>query len=275
VKNATNVSNPSNTPALELCELADASAFGLSSLSPFCLKVHCALHVAGLPYARRHGKMPSAHRAVNPAAQVPVLLVDGAPIADSTRILAWIDERTQAFSRGLSATARGEAWLWEDYADTALNAFLVAARWADDRNWSLVREAYFGAAPLPVRVLVAPLVRRSVVRGLARDVWRTGPAACWERFGETLDRLDARAPVEGGWVGGGTSVADVAIFAQLHELRTRLTGPQAAAIAERRTLSAYLDRVGALAGGTVVVPSVREARGRTHAPERGMLAACE
>jgi glutathione S-transferase len=141
---------------------------------------------------------------------------------------------------------RAEAWLWEELADTALNGFLVAARWADDRNWSLVREAYFRGAPWFVHALIAPRIRARVVRGLvARDVWRAGADACWARFLTTLDQLEARAPQRGYWVDERISIADIALFAQLHELRTPLTAWQAHAITRRPTLSAWLDRVDA------------------------------
>jgi glutathione S-transferase len=238
--------NRKPAPSLVLCELADSSADGVESYSPFCVKAHRALRLAGLPYERRHANRPDAFRRENPTGQVPVLLVDGAPVCDSTRILQRVDALTGALTRGLDPRARAEAWLWEEYADASLSGFLVAARWADDRNWPVVRDAYFGGAPWPVRALVAPKIRRRVVQGLvARDVWRAGAAACWERLDMALDQLDARAPDRGFWVGPVPSVADIGIFAQLHSLRTRLTKPQAEAIAARARLSAYLDRVDA------------------------------
>ena len=55
--------------------------------------------------------------------------------------------------------------------------------------------------------------------------------------------IDARAPERGWWCGRAISVADVALFAQLHSLRTPLTQPQADALALRKRLSAWLDRV--------------------------------
>jgi glutathione S-transferase len=235
-----------NTPSLVLCELADAAADGPESYSPFCLKAHRALKLAGLPYERRHGSRPADFRAHNPTGQVPVLLVDGEPIGDSTKILERVDALTGALTRGLDARGRAEAWLWEDFSDTALNGYLVAARWADERNWPVVRDAYFGAAPWLVRAAIAPRVRGSVVGALvARDVWRAGPDACWARFAQTLDQLEARSPASGFWLGPLPSVADLGLFAQLHSLRTRLTRPQADAVAARPALSAYLDRVDA------------------------------
>src|SRR5579863_6280466 len=81
-----------HAPQLILCELADASVHGVESYSPFCLKVHRALQAAGLPYERRHGRAPQDFAKENPRGQVPVLLVDGEPVADSTRIVRRIEE---------------------------------------------------------------------------------------------------------------------------------------------------------------------------------------
>jgi glutathione S-transferase len=233
-------------PNLTLCELTDPGIEGIESYSPFCLKTHRALRFAGLAYERRFGQAPADFRELNPTSQVPILLVGNEPVADSTRILERIESLTAAFSHGLDAQQRAEAWLWEEFSDTALNGFLVSARWAFDENWPLVREAYFGAAPWFVQRLIAPKLRQKVIGTLvARDVWRQGRDACWMRFSKTLDALDARAPDAGFWVSPAISVADVGLFGQLQSLRTPLTRAHAEQVAKRARLSAYLDRVDA------------------------------
>ncbi|HEX6836461.1 MAG TPA: glutathione S-transferase family protein [Polyangia bacterium] len=228
-----------STPELVLCELADPGLPGFESFSPFCLKTHRALQAARLPYTRRHGSRPDAFRRYNPARQVPVLLVDGQPVADSTEILRRIVEL-----RPGAIAAEPEAWLWEELADGALYGFVVAARWADDRNWPLTRAAYFAGMPSLIRAIVPDRIRKRVLAGLhARDVWRAGAERCWARLETLLDQLDARAPERGWWCGRSLSVADIALFAQLHSLRTPLTASQAASLARRKRLSAWLDRV--------------------------------
>lgn len=190
------------TPHLVLCELTDPGLPGVESYSPFCLKVHRALRAAGLAYERRHAYRPDAFRQHNPTGQVPVLLVDGEPIADSTRILQRIEALTRAFTRGQSPQQRAEAWLWEEFADTALSAHVVSARWADERNWPLTRDALFAQAPWIVRRAVVPQIRKGILRALvARDVLRAGWPACWSRYLTQLDQLDQRAPQEHFWLG--------------------------------------------------------------------------
>lgn len=245
------------TPNLVLCELTDTGLEGVESYSPFCLKVHRALRLAGLPYERRCARNPGEFRNWNPTGQVPVLLVDGEPVVDSTLILRRIDEMTGALTRGLDPSQRAEAWLWEELADTALSGFLVSARWADETNWPLVRDALFGKdAPWFLKRLIVPMLRRRVVAGLvARDFWRRGADACWSRFGDLLDELDARAPATGFWLGEEICVADLGLFAQLHGLRTPLTAAQAKQLAERTQLAAYLDRVHAATRSATAAPS--------------------
>lgn len=227
---------------LTLCELADGSAWGVDSLSPFCLKIHRALKIAGLPYDRRHAANPASFKPLNPTGQVPVLVQDGQPaIPDSTAILRRILELAPG-----RIEAGPEHWLWEELADTALSGFVVAARWADDANWPGVRQAYFPTMPAPVRSLVGGFLRRRIVGGLhARDVWRAGPDACWRRLDGHLDHLDARAPERGFWLGDRPGVADVALWAQVQSLRTPLTPRQRAAVDARPRLVAWMDRVAA------------------------------
>lgn len=234
-----------STPKLTLCELADAALPQHESYSPFCLKIHRALRVAGLPYTRLHGKMPASHKRFNPQGQVPVLLVGEEAVHDSTAILRRIEQLApDRLQPDLLPAQRAEAWLWEEFADTSLNGFLVAARWADERNWAATREAYFSGMPAPVKLVVPKLLRKRVVGGLhARDVWRAGPEVCWQRFTALLDDLETRLGQKPYWLGEVRSVADIAVFAQLHSLRTPLSPWQHGELTRRPALTAWLDRM--------------------------------
>ncbi len=238
---------PLPSKPLFLCELTEPGLPGVETFSPACLKVRRALAFARLDYTSRRADRPDAFRKLNPTGQVPVLLVGDEIVPDSTRILTRLQELAPTvFNIGLDARGLAEARLWEELADTTLNGFVVAARWADDRNWPRVRDAYFARGPWFVRALIAPRIRAKIVRGLeARDVWRAGAAACWDRFESTLDDLEARAPESWFWLGASLSTADLAIFGQLHALRTPLTPWQSERLAARPRLSALLDRIDA------------------------------
>ncbi len=236
-------------PKIVLCDLGETNIEGLQSYSPFCLKVHRALGLAGLAYETRRGAAPSDFRRLNPAAQVPVLLVDDEVVADSTRILARIDRLSVALGGPSLVPQQGrasaEAWLWEDYADRALSGYVVAGRWADARNWPIVREAYFKGAPWVVRALIAPRIRSGVLASLAaRDVLRASAEALWDDYRRILDQLESRAPHHGFWVSSeAPSVADLGLFGMLRSLCTPLTEAQGREILLRPTLTKWLDRV--------------------------------
>ncbi len=244
------MTTPPSLPRLVLCELADSGIPGLESVSPFCLKAHRALKYLGLPYERRHG-MPGSFKKHFSTGQVPVLLVgDHEAVGDSTDILARLESLAgRPFLDPPDARLKGEALVWEEYADTSLAGFLIAARWADTHNWPLLRDNILVGIPQPLRGLIGGRIRKNVLAALvARDVLRAGPDACWRRFQQQLDALEARAPEEGFWL-GAFSVADLGLFAQLHSLRQPLTPWQRDQVSARSRLSRYVDRVDAATRG--------------------------
>jgi glutathione S-transferase len=169
--------------------------------------------------------------------------VDGVATADSTQILQLIANMTGRLIP-TDAQQAAAAWIWEDFADTVLNGYLVAARWADPQNWPLTCNAYFGSAPWFVRKLIAPQLRKRVMKNLvARDVTPADLAVTWQRFHGTLDNMEQLAPAGGFWCSDTISVADVSIFGQLQGMRTALTAQQQSRLQQRRRLTAYLDRV--------------------------------
>lgn len=230
---------------LLLCDFpAKTELDGWSSYSPFVLQVDRALRLAKLPYEREHVGITKIKQ-LNPIGQLPVLVIDGENVADSTKILHRIEALAPgSLTGGLDTRGQAEAWLWEEFADTALYPYVLTARWADDRGWPVPRAAFFSAIPAPIRVIVAPLVRRSTINKLVgRDFLRGGLEACYERLDRCLDALDARAPEEGFWLGDKPTVADLGLFAQLHSLRFPKVAHAAERVAARARLTRYLDRV--------------------------------
>jgi glutathione S-transferase len=232
---------------LLLCDFpAKTELEGWSSYSPFVLLIDRALRLAKLPYERHYVDMMKLKQ-LNPIGQLPVLVIDGENVADSTRIL----HRIEALAPGsmtaeLDASGQGEAWLWEEFGDTSLYPYVLAARWADDRGWPVPRDAFFGPLPAPIRMFVAPMVRRGTIKKLiGRDFLRGGLDACYERLDRVLDALDARAPADGFWLGARPTVADLGLFAHLHSLRLPKTPHVAERLSSRARLTQWLDRVDA------------------------------
>jgi glutathione S-transferase len=226
------------------------AAEGWESFSPFVLQVARALKLAKLPFEQRPVNMLKLKK-LNPKGQLPVVTFQGENLPESAHILQRIETLNPgSMTAGLDARGIAEAWLWKEFADTALYPFVLATRWADERGWVVVRERFFASAPALLRPLVAPSVRKGVLKMLReRDFLRSGLPALYVRMGRVLDDLDTRAPDAGFWLGANASIADLALFSHLHSLRLPLTPWQAEVVAKRARLSRYLDRVDAATRG--------------------------
>jgi glutathione S-transferase len=223
---------------------AETGVPGWESFSPFVIEISRALHLAGLTFEHQRIQITGLRR-LNPIGQLPVLGIGVELVADSTRILHRIEQLAPgSLTGGLDRRGVAEAWLWEEFADTALYPYPLVTRWYDERGWHVPRGAFFGAIPAPLRGTIANLVRRKTKAALVgRDFTRGGLDAAYERMRRVLDSLEARAPSEGFWMGPRACVADLGLFAQLHALRFPGTQFQADEVARRGALSRYLDRV--------------------------------
>lgn len=234
---------------LTLYEFSIPDVAGQDSWSPFVMKVMRTLHFLGLPYRRVMLTGPRDLARLNPAAQLPVLDIDGEHVCDSSRIVRRLEALT---GRSLGGP---EDWLWEEFADTSLYGLVLAARWVPDAHFAEVRARYFNAAPALVRGFLASMIRRKILTSLhGRDVTRGGLEPCWERYRGILDHLDVRAPDTGFWTGPELTIADIALFSMLHALRTPCSPPQAEWVAEKARLTAWLGRVEAVTTGGPEAP---------------------
>jgi glutathione S-transferase len=237
-------------PPREHCAPHEPAPTGLdnwASFSPYVLQVDRALKLAKLPFEKKNADMLGL-RKLNRLGQLPVLEVGGEKVADSTRIMHRIEELAPgSMTGGLDARAVAEAWLWEEFSDTALYPYVLMVRWADDRGWPVPKKAFFGFLPPVLRDVVSTVARRDTTKRLvARDFTRAGLDAGYQRMGRVLDHLEARAPEEGFWVGARPTVADVGLFGQLHSLRLPLFPHAEGELKKRTRLWAWLDRVDAV-----------------------------
>jgi glutathione S-transferase len=234
-------------PTLTLFDFpATTGLDGWESFSPFVLQVSRGIRLTKVPFATTQVNMMKL-KDINPLGQLPAVAFGEEKVAGSTRILERLEAMVPgSMTGGLDARGVAEAWLWKEFADTALYPYVLTTRWVDDRGWPVPRERFFAVLPAPLRAFVPGMVRRSMKKKLIeRDFTRGGIDACYARMRRVLDSLDARAPDEGFWIGPRATVADLGLFAQLHSLRLPLIPWQAEEVAGRKRLTRYLDRVDA------------------------------
>ena len=92
--------------------------------SPWAERVRWALNYKGLPYEKQNyqpGVDEEAVKKLTGQAQVPVLLVNGTVIPDSTAILNWLEEyKPQPALMPTSAKDRAQVMMWEELMDGVL-----------------------------------------------------------------------------------------------------------------------------------------------------------
>ncbi len=139
------------------------------SLSPFCVKAMCLLHMSGEPWQVEY----VIDMSKTPHGKLPVLRGVDRLIPDSGFIQTYLAERGADFAPGLSRGDRAQAHALMRMNEEHLRAALVHDRWLEDAVWQHSREDLFAMAPAPLRRLISGRVRKQVraamnAHGIAR-----------------------------------------------------------------------------------------------------------
>jgi len=133
-------------------------AFGLPDASPFVIKAHMLLKLAGLTYQTDRGGFRRA-----PKGKLPFIDDDGQIVPDSTLIRLHIERKYGFdFDAGLTPEQRGAAWMFEKALEDHFYWHVVQARWCDDENFAKGPASFFKSIPWPVRPAAQAFIRRKV-----------------------------------------------------------------------------------------------------------------
>jgi len=139
-------------------------AWGLPSISPFCLKLETYLRIVGLPFRSIVDATPFK----GPKGKLPWIEHDGRRVGDSGLIIEYLEQRLGCEADcGLSAAERGIARAFRRLIEENLYWTMVYDRWMVDEHWGGFRDVVLGALPVPVRRVIGPVARRGV-RGQLR-----------------------------------------------------------------------------------------------------------
>jgi len=134
-------------------------AWGLPSISPFCLKLDLYLRIVKVPFRVVVDGTPFR----GPKGKLPWIEHDGKKIADSGFAIEYV-ERTFGCdaNAGLSPAERGVALALRRLIEENLYWVMVYDRWVVEENWQIFRDVVLGAVPGLVRPIIAPIARRGV-----------------------------------------------------------------------------------------------------------------
>lgn len=215
--------------------------WGLPDASPFVMKAEILLKMAGLPYRLVPGSSPRQA----PKHKIPYIEDEGQVIPDSTFIRFHIERKYGfSFDRGLSPQEKATAWAAEKMCEEHLYWAVVHARWLDDANFNRGPRAFFQRLPLPLRPVLARLVRNQI----RRELYEQGMGRHTRAEIEMLAARDLEALAaligEGPWLMGPTPCgADATVFAFVASaLCPVFDTPIRSAAAAHANLTAYCER---------------------------------
>ncbi|MEM8505246.1 MAG: glutathione S-transferase family protein [Cyanobacteria bacterium P01_D01_bin.1] len=140
-----------------------APALGLRCPSPVCLKLETYLRMTALPYQ----VAANANVLKAPKKKLPYIVDNGHVIADSGFIINYLMETYgDSLDAHLSPKQRGTMLGMRRLMEEHLYWVAFYFRWVDDDNWKIIKDVFFEDVPMPMRLVVPTLVRRSAIRDL-------------------------------------------------------------------------------------------------------------
>lgn len=138
-------------------------AWGVPSVSPFCLKLTTWLRMAGVEYE----SVQSANPTKSPKGKLPYIEDDGSSIADTTFVIEHLTRKHHLeLDAFLDEEQRTNRHLLKRTFEESLYFVFVYLRWMTDGGWREIQEAYFGSMPAVPRLFVPSIARRQVRRTL-------------------------------------------------------------------------------------------------------------
>jgi glutathione S-transferase len=197
------------------------------TVSPYAAKVRAVLQWKQLDFREDIVHPLRRGEVVRRSGQklVPVLVDGDRVVADSTRIVAYLEEKyPEKPVYPSDPVERGRARLLEEWADEGLPGAVQPVRWLIPMNYerelARLRAGYPpGRADDLAMAGVGQIIRLYVLRKYGPRLGFGSPARYLNRMAEVLDDLDAAIPAGGFLLGAEPCVADFAVAAWIAQLR--------------------------------------------------------
>lgn len=191
-----------------------------AAISPFVEKTLRGIRRKGLEAELVQPSSPADVKKWNPqTGKMPVADLDGERVYDSTFILRRLDELVPEPPLLVDDPSRAAAQrLLEDWADESLYWTIMAFRFGGENAPRAIAQIIDG---LPIPTLARPLVRRMIGRQIGKLVQAQGMGrlpvdVLVDEYSARLDDLERLLGSQPFFYDDRLSVADLAVYAQLH-----------------------------------------------------------
>jgi glutathione S-transferase len=215
-------------------------------ISPYCGKVRRILAFKGLPFSVREysgWKIAQVGR-LSKVGKLPVLEYEGELIQDSTVIAKFIEKKhPDPLLYPLDGMAAHLAHVFEDWADESLYWYEVYFRFmypeAADAAFSVIQKGRPAYEKKLILMAAIPMMRRKLK---AQGLGRYEPELVTQHFMAHVQHLEGILAAQPWLVGESCTIADIAVAAQLAEVRR--TSHLGGALDRFPALSAWLNKLG-------------------------------
>lgn len=139
-------------------------SWNLPNPSPFCLKVETFLRMANIPYKSQYILDPKQ----SPSKQLPFITDDGKALADSSRIIRYLQEHYHDIDKQLSAADKNAATAIQRICEDHLYWVGLYDRWVSDQGWAVTSQEFFSGIPTLLRKWIANKVRKHQIKRIYR-----------------------------------------------------------------------------------------------------------
>ena len=219
-------------------------AWGLPTVSPFCLKLDAWLRMTGIP----HESITAATPFAGPKGKAPWIELDGKKLGDSTFIVAHLAERFGVDPDAhLTPAQHGMAVAIQRLIDENLYWTMVHDRWMNDANWKQFRDVVLSGVAAPLRRVLGPIARRGVKKQLeGHGIGIHEPEEIAAIGRRDVNALAAILGDQDWFFGDTPSTIDAVAYAQLVNIwRAPFESEVRRAIGQTPNLVAFIDRFAA------------------------------
>jgi glutathione S-transferase len=224
-------------------------AFGLSSLSPFCIKVEFFLKVANLPYKNHVEVNPSK----GPKGKMPFINVEGKKIPDSSFIIDYLlDKHSLKDLEIKDPAAQAQAIAFKSMIEDALYFGLLYSRWVDPVGFKRMKSEFKSMFPPFIGGPFLEFIRRNLIKqSRAQGLGRHSAEEVYAISEKQISALAALLGENEFFFENKVTYFDATSYAFLATiLKQPIDSPIKKAILSHQNLCDYVDRLDVMAGAS-------------------------
>jgi glutathione S-transferase len=225
-----------------------APQFEMRDASPFALKLETYLRLAGLDYTVNEVMDPSKA----PKAKIPYIVDGDKTIADSSLCISYLKATYgDPLGAGLSSEQHAIGHAVKTMLEERTYWVVVNNRWMDTENQKLIKSAWFGAIPAPIRGFIFGKIIKDMKKGMyAHGIGRHTAAEIMAFGVKDIQAFEAVLGKKAYLLGDNPSEYDASGYGFLANIMAKpFPTPMSEYIAGSKTLSAYIERVAEKAFG--------------------------